>query len=219
MSQPSSATHEPARTQNDEIQDVSSLLVPPDLSVTPNPVRQRGSWRPSSMNDEGRYPSAKGVAEAHDWDPYSKLEELKQAPNLLLEKKSPPSPLPMGLGSPRSPGTILVSSSVPVPQLPFHITAYQQRHHDSNQHKKDSSSSDYSSGAYSFPSPALSSASSNSTIMPTAVRPVARRYNHSATQTEKPPMVDFGTQFKDEEYEEYLRNKQRIAGNELAAAT
>src|SRR5207244_1304127 len=119
------------------------------------------------------------------------LEQLRNAPQLLLQKKSPPSPSPMGLGSPRSPGSVLVSSSQPVPQKPFHITAVQERHQ-----RESSVSSNNSSQSVPFPSPD----SSQTTVMPdpklsqTPIRPIARRYVHSQTQTEAPDVSDASTQ-------------------------
>jgi len=187
------------------------------------------------MDDETKYPSAQ-VTDPSSWDPLAKLEELKNAPKLLLQKKSPPSPLPLTKGSPRSPGTLLVSSSVPVPQLPFHITAYQDRHY----HRKSQSSgfaaatarlnapgsgtsSSASDTIQSFPSPSLSSVSSNSTVTGfmssmtinnntggtlSPLRPIARRYSHNSTQTDPVDVSDVATQSEDEDYEDFLKEKQ-----------
>ncbi|KAK6331120.1 glycogenin glucosyltransferase [Orbilia brochopaga] len=164
-------------------------LLPPEISVTPTPFKaMRRGYRSSAMDDESKFPSAKGIPDQQHWDPFKQLEELKNAPSELLSKRSPPSPQSStsgrGRGSPRSPGSVLVSSSMPVPEKEWHITAFQRRH-------ERGASSSTSSGDL----PVVTGDGTVGDLW----RPQARRYQSSSTQTEAIETSDAETQSDEEE--------------------
>ncbi|KAJ6258404.1 hypothetical protein Dda_6444 [Drechslerella dactyloides] len=158
-------------------------ILPPEISVTPTPFKaMRRGYRSSAMDDESKFPSAKGIPDQQHWDPFKSLEELKNAPGELLSKRSPPSPQTMSAGSPGSgSGTVavLVSSSMPVPEREWHITAFQRRH------EREASLSSSGGG----------DGSSSTEVW----KPLARRYQSSATQTEGVETSDAETQSDGEE--------------------
>ncbi|KAK6527706.1 glycogenin glucosyltransferase [Orbilia ellipsospora] len=67
----------------------SAVTLPsPKMSVTPTPFNSTRGYRSSAIEDEKKYPSAKGVPNQLNWDPFRSLEELKNAPVKLLNKRS-----------------------------------------------------------------------------------------------------------------------------------
>ncbi|KAK6534203.1 glycogenin glucosyltransferase [Arthrobotrys megalospora] len=146
-------------------------LLPPEISVTPTPFRALRGYRSHAMDDETKFPSAQGIPDQQHWDPMKSLEELRNAPGELLNR-SPPSPQSLTRGSPRSPASSvqLVSSSMPVPEKDFHITAYRKRHE-------------------------MSISSGNSSVTGSPVNTFSERtYSSSATQTDVVELSDAGTQ-------------------------
>ncbi|RVD80597.1 uncharacterized protein DFL_008492 [Arthrobotrys flagrans] len=124
------------------------------------------------MDDEAKFPSAQGIPDQQHWDPMKSLAELRNAPGELLNR-SPPSPQSLARGSPRSPvpsAQQLVSSSMPVPEKDFHITAHRKRHE-------------------------MSVSSGNSSVTGSPVNTFSERaYASSSTQTKAVASSDAGTQ-------------------------
>ncbi|KAF3158660.1 glycogenin glucosyltransferase [Orbilia oligospora] len=151
-------------------------LLPPEISVTPTPFKSLRGYRSHAMDDETKFPSAQGIPDQQHWDPMKSLAELRNAPGELLNR-SPPSPQSLTRGSPRSPASSvqqqqqqLVSSSMPVPEKDFHITAYRKRHE-------------------------MSISSGNSSVTGSPVNTFSERtYASSSTQTDVVELSDAGTQ-------------------------
>ncbi|KAF3154240.1 glycogenin glucosyltransferase [Orbilia oligospora] len=150
-------------------------LLPPEISVTPTPFKSLRGYRSHAMDDETKFPSAQGIPDQQHWDPMKSLAELRNAPGELLNR-SPPSPQSLTRGSPRSPASSvqqqqqLVSSSMPVPEKDFHITAYRKRHE-------------------------MSVSSGNSSVTGSPVNTFSERtYASSSTQTNVVELSDAGTQ-------------------------
>ncbi|KAF3308551.1 glycogenin glucosyltransferase [Orbilia oligospora] len=150
-------------------------LLPPEISVTPTPFKSLRGYRSHAMDDETKFPSAQGIPDQQHWDPMKSLAELRNAPGELLNR-SPPSPQSLTRGSPRSPASSvqqqqqLVSSSMPVPEKDFHITAYRKRHE-------------------------MSVSSGNSSVTGSPVNTFSERtYASSSTQTDVVELSDAGTQ-------------------------
>ncbi|KAF3937066.1 hypothetical protein ABW19_dt0202356 [Dactylella cylindrospora] len=171
------------RDEEGEVPTSVSVL-PPEISVTPTPFRSMRGYRTSIMDDESKFPSARGIPDQQSWNPYKQLEELKNAPREMLNKRSPPSPPSLTKGSPRSPSSTLVSSSMPVPEKDFHITAYQRRHE--RQRSISSGESSLTSSPLTFRGDAEKPES--------PWRPVPRRYTSSSTQTDLVETSDAETQ-------------------------
>ncbi|KAF3921070.1 hypothetical protein AA313_de0205160 [Arthrobotrys entomopaga] len=185
-------------------EEASSVRVlPPDISVTPTPFKSMRGYRSNAMDDESKFPSAQGIPDQQHWDPLKSLEDLKNAPGEMLNKRSPPSPQSFVTtkGSPRSPAStvLLVSSSMPVPEKEFHITAYQRRHDKLLVNRSSSSDVEESSEA------SVSSSSPTTVFSDGVWRPKPRLYTTSSTQTEQtersqsPRTSDAGTQISSEE--------------------
>ncbi|EWC44068.1 hypothetical protein DRE_01420 [Drechslerella stenobrocha 248] len=162
------------------------------MSVTPTPFKaMRRGYRSSAMDDESKFPSAVGIPDQQHWDPFRQLEELKNAPGELLSKRSPPSPSRGSPPSVVSSSGSRVSSSMPVPEKEFHITAYQRRHEEAVASLSSSSFSTVSAGELD--------GQQQYGVEGVPWRPQPRRYTAASTQTESLDVSDAEAQSDGEE--------------------